>query len=705
MASLFWGASPFDDLVDKATSELLPAGGSDIALNLEICDQIRSKSTTLILAMRAIKRRIDHKNPNVQLLALELADTCTKNGGDTFLQQVASREFMDDLASIVKSPGVNRDVKLKILRLVQTWARGMEGNSELKYVGETYKTLKSSGFEFPPESPREAAATLFQTATAPMWGDSDRCMRCREPFTMTFRKHHCRNCGQTFCQSCSSYTSRLDHFGINTEVRVCKDCHDKMTRKTVEAAKRELKKDGIGSRNWVKRERERADKDLERAIALSLAEAKNMGHVDDGAMFRPAVLSKGYPPPTTIAEEDDPDLAAAIKASLEEYQTMNVPSAPSPMPERPGTVESYFPQPPPALPNYDLMDSETLTILDFSEAIENGASARSVDGLHNRADRLRPRLVRSLDDTERKEQILTDMHGKLAEVVKLFDSHLNAQLERRASSYHQPQRTQTYASFAPQRTVSPQASYGPPQQQQYAPPQQQPYAPQQTYAVPQQQAYAPPPLTYQEPVQPPQQSYVQQPPQQMYTSPPKQQQPISTVQAYPSSPVRSNTGIISPPPMQASTSPVMQMSVPQSALVSAQAQPVPAAPPAVTYQAPVSQPHPYMNPPAPPSRQQSYVAPAAPAQPAYVTSPAPSPTQQLPPQLMQAQPPPQQYALAQAPPIQVQPVQPPPQQLPAFPQAPQNVFPSAFPEAPKELPNSFAYAPVREEKEVALIEL
>ncbi|KAG5460831.1 MAG: hypothetical protein BJ554DRAFT_7073 [Olpidium bornovanus] len=141
------GSNQFDELVERATSELLPQGQEDLALNLEVCDLVRSKQVQPKDAARALRKRLGHKNPNVQLLALrlgfqprsgillgwpqknsclsltllliaQLIDTVVKNGGHHFLLQVASREFLEDIVSIIRlpvrrKPGIGENVKTK----------------------------------------------------------------------------------------------------------------------------------------------------------------------------------------------------------------------------------------------------------------------------------------------------------------------------------------------------------------------------------------------------------------------------------------------------------------------------------------------------------------------------------------------------------------------------------------------------------------
>lgn len=53
----------------------------------------------------------------------------------------------------------------------------------------------------------------------------DICPGCGAEFGVMIRKHHCRICGQVFCNPCSSYQVELLDTTDGKIVRVCRDCH------------------------------------------------------------------------------------------------------------------------------------------------------------------------------------------------------------------------------------------------------------------------------------------------------------------------------------------------------------------------------------------------------------------------------------------------------------------------------------------------
>jgi growth factor-regulated tyrosine kinase substrate len=480
MASIFgsWGSDPFGELVEKATSELLPAGQEDIALNLEICDQVRAKTVPAKQAMQTLKRRLDHKNPNVVLLALGLTDICIKNGGDHFLAEVASREFMDNLASILRRPsGVNYEVKTKALKLIQDWAQISEAKpQQMSSIVDTYKALKASGFEFPPRDPKAAvSAALVETLTAPDWTDGDVCMRCRTSFTTFNRKHHCRNCGNVFCQDCSGKSMSLPWYGIGQDVRVCDGCFAKKAP-SASSASRKLSRSqssvapsgrgGAGthhrsntldsSKRSGNRQnlRKKEDDDLALAIKLSLEAS---GSAPSQPTFSPSSPAFKEGRPTKQADgrmlegtdaDDDPDLAAAIAASLRDYAPP-APSAPiddgrmTPRPMNGYVVQdSRLPLP----PSLELPASDVDALLTFAQnagnqemyARQNGrwqsgvGIQQQMQDEYGRATAARPRMAKSLDEATRRHNVLLSMHDKLTEAVRLYDRLLDAQMNKQS---------------------------------------------------------------------------------------------------------------------------------------------------------------------------------------------------------------------------------------------------------------------------------
>ncbi|KAK9900166.1 hypothetical protein P389DRAFT_192454 [Cystobasidium minutum MCA 4210] len=548
MSWLFGGSAnqtAFDEAVDNATSELLPSGSDETLLtSLQLSDQIRSKTVDASYALKSMRRRLAHKNPNVQIQALHVLDVLVKNSGEAFLLAVGNGKdgWMSELEELCKSS--NPDLRTTATTNLQNWALAFQSTSTSSALSSSdlvnlYTRLRST-VSFPPVS-QAMTSNMISSLSAPEWVDSDLCQRCRTPFTLTNRKHHCRNCGGIFCGDCSSKTMKLEHLGIDQEVRVCDGCYKKLKTpggRSASISQQQQASTLPAAVNGSKKTREELD--FERAIALSLAESSSSAPSDPYAQSSslPGVgygyeakpskpLTSTQAPasmPSKQLEEEDPDLAAAIRASLAEVQPQASTSAAASAP--PKAAYSYAPVIQPSVPSYELAMSEFDALDSFSNALRN-PHTRSDDAneLFMRADRHRGKMYRALDDAHAKSSMLNELNQKLQHAVRLYDSLL----ERNISKYNQP-----YQQAPPQQQYY-QQRIGQPYQ---TPPT---YNPQSTHypqsAQPMNNAQNPQQYSYA------QQSYPQQaysgPPVAEHASPPKMQHSASyhqEGQAYPAQP-------------------------------------------------------------------------------------------------------------------------------------------------------------------------
>ncbi|XP_017275093.1 pleckstrin homology domain-containing family F member 1 [Kryptolebias marmoratus] len=76
---------------------------------------------------------------------------------------------------------------------------------------------------------------------------SPTCMRCDYKFTLTHRRHHCRNCGLLVCATCSKKRGVIEHIHPTKPLRLCEECHGKLANGNAKNLRQRGDSDGRSS--------------------------------------------------------------------------------------------------------------------------------------------------------------------------------------------------------------------------------------------------------------------------------------------------------------------------------------------------------------------------------------------------------------------------------------------------------------------------
>ena len=125
----------------KATDENLTSENWEYIL--DVCDRVSASASGPSQAIAALIKRLAHRNANVQLYTLELANALSQNCGPPLHRELASKAFTDALLRLAGDRNSHAQVKQKVLERMEMWTEEFGRNPELGIMEQAYGKLRA----------------------------------------------------------------------------------------------------------------------------------------------------------------------------------------------------------------------------------------------------------------------------------------------------------------------------------------------------------------------------------------------------------------------------------------------------------------------------------------------------------------------------------------------------------------------------------
>jgi signal transducing adaptor molecule len=125
----------------KATDENLTSENWELIMT--VVDKVSEADSGSKDAVAAMIKRLAHRNANVQLYTLELANALSQNCGPKMHRELASRSFTEAMLRLAGDRNTHQQVKGKIVERMAEWAEMMRGDADLGIMEAAFMRLKT----------------------------------------------------------------------------------------------------------------------------------------------------------------------------------------------------------------------------------------------------------------------------------------------------------------------------------------------------------------------------------------------------------------------------------------------------------------------------------------------------------------------------------------------------------------------------------